>query len=266
MLIAALAMAGGGAYLLDRPADGEIGDLDAFARTLGERQGLVIGFGDPKSFFVPPYLAADAEVQGVTFDPADRGMIDASLKGIAKAFDAYPEKCLGRIIKAVFIAGKILINGTEVGGTYGQDWIFVASPRNMPAETRQLVAELDVHHETSSFIWWRNPALQTAFKAQEPVGWSFQNDAAAQVARGQGADPAIETGFLSAYGATTSENDFNTYAEIIFSDPARMKDLAKKVPLIAKKVGLVLAAYIAIDPRLNETFSRTGLLEAASRS
>jgi hypothetical protein len=165
-----------------------------------------------------------------------------------------------------FIAGKILINGTEVGGTYGQDWIFVASPRNMPAETRQLVAELDVHHETSSFIWWRNPALQTAFKAQEPVGWSFQNDAAAQVARGQGADPAIETGFLSAYGATTSENDFNTYAEIIFSDPARMKDLAKKVPLIAKKVGLVLAAYIAIDPRLNETFSRTGLLEAASRS
>ena len=48
------------------------------------------------------------------------------------------------------------------------------------------------------------------------------------------ADAPVETGFLSAYGATTSENDFNTYAEIVFSDPQRLIKLAESVPIIAK--------------------------------
>ncbi|MBA8903621.1 hypothetical protein [Phyllobacterium sp. P30BS-XVII] len=264
VLVAALAMAGGGFYLLNRPTGSENDDLEGLARKLGEQQGLTIGFGDPKTFFMPPYVAADAQIEGVAFEPVDRAMVTASLKGIAKAFDAYPEKCLGRIIKAIFIAGKIVINGAEVGGTYGQDWIFVASPRNLPDESRQLTAELDVHHETSSFVWLRNSPLQAAFKAQEPADWRFETDAADQVSRGQGANPPIETGFLSAYGATTAENDFNTYAEVIFSDPARMKDMASKVPLVAKKLNLVLRAYMEIDPRLHETFSRMGLLAIAA--
>ncbi len=48
------------------------------------------------------------------------------------------------------------------------------------------------------------------------------------------ADAPVETGFLSAYGAKTSENDFNTYAEIVFSDPQRLIKLAESVPIIAK--------------------------------
>ncbi|MGN8024312.1 hypothetical protein ACTJJ7_26740 [Phyllobacterium sp. 22229] len=261
----AVALAGAGAYLITRPAGDDAGDLEGVADALGRRQGLIIGFGNPKSFFAPPYIEADAAVEGVVFDPVDRDMVAASLKGIARAFNAYPEGCLGRIIKAIFIAGKITIDGAEVGGTYGQDWIFVAAPRNTSAETRELAAELGVHHETSSFIWWRNSALQAAFIAQEPADWTFQTSAMNQVASGHAVDPPVETGFLSAYGATTSENDFNTYAEIIFSNPSRMRDLAARVPLIAKKLNLVLNAYTQVDARLADSFSKMGLSTSTNR-
>ncbi len=271
MLGTALAMAGGGAYHLGKSPgntgleadDEKISDLEGYARVLGEQQGLVIGFGDPKTFYVPPYMPEDAKVQNVLLSPVDREAVSDALKGIGKAFRAYPEQCLGKIIKAVFIAGKILIEGTEAGGTYGQDWIFVSAPRDMPPATRRLSAELVVHHETSSFPWLRSSALQAAFQALEPADWAFQTSTADQIAFASRPTPPVESGFLSSYGATTSENDFNTYVEILFSDPARMKNLAGRVPLIATKLALVLETYIKIDGRLRETFAGTGVLAAA---
>ncbi|MDK4702030.1 hypothetical protein PH562_07220 [Rhizobium sp. CNPSo 4062] len=267
LLGAAVVLAGSGSYLLGRstPKEDALADPDACAAKLGRQQGLTIGFGDPSTFYVPPYLPADAPVEGVVLSAADHTAVKDSLRGIARAFEAYPEQCLGRIIKAIFIAGKILIDGAEAGGTYGLDWIFLAAPSNVSAETRQLTAELGVHHETSSFIWLRNDALQRAFTALEPAGWQFQNSATDQIARNAQTAPPVETGFLSAYGATSSENDFNTYAEIVFSDPGRLIKLAESVPVIARKLALTLDSYVAIDERLRETFARNGLLKAARR-
>ncbi len=264
-LSAAFLLGSGGVWLLSRPLRGEAIDIDVMAATLGERQGVKIGFGDPTGFFVPPYLAADAPVQGVAFQPVERDAVADSLKGIAKAFDAYPEKCLGRIIKAIFIAGKITIDGAEAGGTYGLDWVFLAAPKNVSPETRALTAELGVHHETSSFLWIRNPKLQRDFTALAPAGWRFQDTAADEISRNGNSAPAPETGFLSAYGATTAENDFNTYAEILFSDPDRMKKLAEATPLVAKKLALVAAAYVAADARLDEQFRKSGLSKIGMR-
>jgi hypothetical protein len=168
-------------------------------------------------------------------------------------------------IKAIFIADSIRVDGVETGGTYGLDWIFLVAPRDSSPKMRVLTAELCVHHETSSFLWFRDPELQKAFTGLEPADWHFTTTAAGQIAGGKAVAPPIETGFLSAYGATTSENDFNIYAETVFFDPERLKNLAGRIPLVAQKLALVLDAYIRVDERLRDTFSHNGLLQVARR-
>lgn len=66
-------------------------------------------------------------------------------------------------------------------------------------------------------------------------------------------------GFLSAYGATNLENDFNVYAETIFTEPANLAQLARQHPLIRRKLDLVLAAYVAIEPQFADRFRLMGL-------
>ena len=263
-------LSGGGLLLLSVPERKrgnnvalDAAELKEYAAKLGERQNVKIGFGDPETFYVPPYQPADAKVEHVSFTPADPGVVPDSLRGIARAFDAYPDKCLGRIIKAIFIADSIRVDGVEAEGTYGPDWIFLAAARGASPGTRAVNAELGVHHETSSFLWLRDPELQKAFTGLEPAGWHWTTNSTDEAAGANAAEPPLETGFLSAYGATTAENDFNTYAEIAFSDPGRLKNLAGHMPLIARKLALVLDAYIRVDERLRDAFSRNGLLQVA---
>jgi len=241
--------------------------LGEYATRLGERQNVKIGFGDPETFYVPPYRPAVAQVQGTIFERVDLGAVPDSLRGIARAFDAYPDKCLGRIIKAIFIVGSVRFDDTEAegGGTYGPDWIFLAAPRDASPGSRALTAEFGVHHETSSFLWLRDPELRKAFRDLQPADWHWATNTTDELAGADAAAPPLETGFLSAYGATTDENDFNIYAETVFFNPARLKNLAGRLPLIARKLALVLDAYIRVDERLRDTFSRNGLLQVARR-
>jgi hypothetical protein len=259
-LAGTLLLAGGGAFLLDDFARDRADDIVPDPVGLGEQQNVKIGFGDPATFYVPPYLPADARVNRVDFEPADPNAVMDSLRGIARAFRAYPDRCLGRIIKAIFIVGSIRVDGVEAGGTYGHEWIFLAAPRAASPGTRRLTAQLGVHHETSSFLWLRDPALQRAFINLTPMGWRFMDNTADAIAVADAAAPPPETGFLSAYGATSAENDFNVYAETVFSDPGRLRNLAERIPLIARKLALVLDAYIQVDERLQGTFRRNGLL------
>ena len=76
--------------------------------------------------------------------------------------------------------------------------------------------------------------------------------------RANDAAPDPSTGFLSAYGATDAENDFNTYAETIFTEPAWLRDLAGKHSLIGEKLAFVLKTYVRVDPSIDATFRELG--------
>jgi hypothetical protein len=120
-----------------------------------------------------------------------------------------------------------------------------------------------VHHELSSLVLARDPAALSRWTALTPSGWRFADSAPAALARASAADPDPSTGFLSAYGATTAENDFNVYAEKMFTEPMNVARLARGHVLVAQKVAFVADAYAAVDPRIRETFARLGLGETA---
>ena len=96
------------------------------------------------------------------------------------------------------------------------------------------------------------------WEAFAPEGWAFAATNEAALSHGYDRDPAPESGFLSAYGATNAENDFNTYAEKIFTDPKPLLALACKQPLVRRKLEFVLKTYITLDPRMDPVFRELG--------
>lgn len=260
------AVVSGGAKLLAALAVAPLGgcgreDIAARAARLGAAQGLRVGYGDPATFFTPP--ATSAAIRGVTLAPATPASIGDALDGVEAAFGAYPPDFLGKLVAAIFVAGRVVIDGAQAGGVGGPAWVVLAAPADVSRGARVETARLGVHHETSSFVWSRDAELRQRWAETLPPGWSFASAAADQIARADKPPPPPETGFLTSYGATTPENDFNTYAETAFDAPATLTSRARDTSLTARKLALLLAAYIRIDARLARTFEMTRLAGAA---
>lgn len=248
-----LGLAGGALLLSSRARD----PLQR-ARAMGLAQGIVVGLGEPSTFFVPPYLPADAKIAGVETSAAQPAALTPALDGIEGALSRYPAGFVGSLIKAIFVAGSIRIEGALAGGTYGPTWILLAAPVDIGAASIELTCRIGVHHELSSFVYLRGQSVP-GWLASEPAGWSFAGSAVHQLAGDKAPAPPVETGFLNAYGATSPENDFNVYAEKMMTEMDDLMRLAASVPLVARKLALVRQAYLAIDPRMERAFADLGM-------
>jgi hypothetical protein len=117
---------------------------------------------------------------------------------------------------------------------------------------------MGVHHELSSIVLRHSPTTFAEWLQFSPPGWAQTARPDQALVRANDAAPDPSTGFLSAYGATDAENDFNTYAETIFTEPARLRDLAGKHSLIGEKLAFVLKTYVRVDPSIDATFRELG--------
>lgn len=217
--------------------------------------GIVVGMDEPSSFYVPPFLPADAVIPGVEVLPAQPGALAPALDGIEAALTRYPPGFVAGLVKAIFIGGRIRIQGANAGGTYGPAWILLSAPLEIGAPSIELTCRMGVHHELSSFVYLRGDTVER-WRAVQPENWPFAGSAAHQLSGDSASAPPVETGFLSAYGATSPENDFNVYAEKMLTEPATVMRLADQVPVIARKLALVRQAYLTIDPRMEQALSR----------
>ena len=71
-----------------------------------------------------------------------------------------------------------------------------------------------------------------------------------------GEEQYYNNGFIAKYSYTTYENDFNLFAEMVFTEPDRLKELVNKYPLIKKKYLIVKDFYLSISPVFADTFSK----------
>lgn len=233
------------------------------AHRIEQTYGIRIGYGSPADFWTPPYGPADATAPGVEMKPAVTENVAIALSGVESALEQYPPGFVSKLIHAIFICGELRMGGIEAGGTAGPSWIILSAPSDIGTEGIRLGALLGVHHELSSFVLRVNPETRPEWSQFAPEGWNFVADAGGSLRRANGADPSPDTGFLSAYGATNPENDFNVYAEKMFSEPAHLAQLAQAHPLIRRKLDFVRATYVAIDPAFADRFHALGLDNAA---
>jgi hypothetical protein len=265
VLAAGLAAGLGGAALLwpiRRVPDAAA--LLARADQLGGAHGILIGYGALGSFFVPPFTAQDAVIPNGRATRVDLDALPRALDGIAESLAVYPRGFVAARCKAIFVCGSLTLDGAEAGGTYGPAWIILVATRRVGDAGIFETARLGVHHELSSLVWNARPDLPARWRAELPAGWTDAPDNAAALASGQPGAADLDRGFLSPYGATTAENDFNVYAELAFTEPQRVADLAASRPLVARKLALLIDAYTASDARLADVFARLGLARFAA--
>ena len=229
------------------------------AHRIEQAHGIKIGYGDPAEFWTPPFKPEDGTAPGVEMRRPELKNVAIALDGIDTALEQYPRGFVSHLIHAIFICGELRMGGVGAGGTAGPAWIIVAAPADLGTEGIRYASLVGVHHELSSFVLRVNPATRAQWSEFAPAGWNFVEDAGGALGRAQAAAPSLETGFLSAYGGTNLENDFNVYAEKMFTEPDSLARLAQAHSLIRRKLDFVRATYVAIDPRLADRFHRLGL-------
>jgi hypothetical protein len=261
--ISAALAAGGFGVMWDRARPADPAALRQRAAELGTRHGLRIDYGAPASFYVPPYGAEDAAIPGGLATPAVLSTLPHALDGIEEALALYPAAFVSTLCKAVFVCGFLTLDGAEAGGTFGPAWLILVASSKVPASGIYETCRLGMHHELSSLIWAKLPDLPVRWSMLMPAGWVPAKTNAEALSHGQ-EETAPADSFLSAYGATTLENDFNVYAETLFAFPSRLLATANRSPAVARKAALVLEAYERLDPRFRDPFTRQGF--AAMRS
>jgi hypothetical protein len=254
-----LALIGGMLLALDRrPVLDRMPDPEDRARCIGEANGIIVGYGAPSTFYVPPFLPGDAVVPLVNMRAAEPSAVWFALDGIETSLAQYPPGFVARLIKAVFICGEMTIDGERAGGTYGPAWLLLAAPSDIGSAGIARTARLGVHHELSSFVYFRNAQ---EWQKTVPSDWLFPSSVAGQLKGNRAPPPPPEMGFLNAYGATSPENDFNVYAEKMFTEMETVMQLARRIPIVARKAQLVRESYEAIDPRMHGVFSALGMTD-----
>lgn len=237
---------------------------EQYAHRLSKTYGIRVEFGPPSTFYTPPYTPADATAPGFEPEPATPELAGVAMAGIEAALKMYPTGFVDKLIDAVFICGKLRMDGVLAGGSAGPAWVILSAPDDLERDHIRILAEFSFHHELSSHVLRREPTTFARWGAFAPPDAVFVKSVHEAIARGERADPDPQTGFLTAYGATNPENDFNTYAEKLFTDVETLKLMAPKHPLIRRKLRFVLDAYEHLDRRLREYFVESGLESASA--
>lgn len=256
-----LALVGGAILSLGRkPAVDQTPDPAERASRIGAMNGILVAYGDPATFYVPPFLPDDAKLPLVDMRAAEPSAVWFALDGIEPSLAQYPPGFVAKLIKAIFVCGRMTIEGERAGGTYGPAWVLLAAPLDIGAEGITLTSRIGVHHELSSFVYYRGNTAEV-WQKTVPPNWVFPTSVAAQLKSNPARPPSAETGFLSAYGATAPENDFNVYAEKMMTEMETVMRQARRFPVVARKANLVRESYAAIDPRMDAIFSALGMNE-----
>jgi len=234
------------------------------AKRIEEHAGIVIGLGAPDTFFVPPYTAVDARLTNLKATAVTIDAVAPALDGIEEALRVYPSGFFSEHCEAIFLCGTLTVDGAEVGGTWKKSWIVLSASKNYGSKGAYWISLYGVHHEFSSLIWTRFPEMQELWKALLPAGWVPARGSAALLSASDDLAPNPVDGFLSGYGATNPENDFNVYAETVFLNPSHVATQAEKHPVVAKKLALLMEAYIQLDKRFEGVFDRMKLLRFRS--
>jgi len=229
------------------------------ADALGTQHGILVGYGPPTSFFVPPYTEVDADTGGKIVQ-VELHAVPAALDGIEESLAVYPPGFIAQLCRAIFISGPLTDDGERAGGTYGRAWLVLVASSDSSQRSIFVNVRNGVHHEFSSLIWRKIPLLPSRWAETLPTNWTPARNNEEAIRMGHaGGKIDVRGGFVSRYGRSSAENDFHTYAQTAFLDPERLVSLADQHPLVAHKLALLIAASIQVDPRMREVFASLGL-------
>ncbi|MEX2243864.1 MAG: hypothetical protein WD716_08475 [Fimbriimonadaceae bacterium] len=242
----------------------------ALLATLGCLSLLAADTSDPRTGVPIRY-----EIDASTFPASWRGgEVNARATRIPRSEDArsqrlamaalgrYPREVVTKHLRAVHFVGEMSFYGVPYGGTNSRDAVYIAN-RGADAGFDDAFIVSTFHHEFSSILLRNNP------DRFDELAWTGAN--APHARYGTGGTQAIKdgtantayraelhsAGFLNQYSTSSVEEDFNTFAEALFRGDARLWNICRQFPRVARKKDLIVAFYASLDPSLTEEFFRS---------
>jgi len=164
----------------------------------------------------------------------------------------YPKSVIQNSLTDIYLLDSLYFYGVGYGGTAYDHSIYM-TVQSIGAGYNDLYLSQLFHHELSSVFFWAYPFPSEAWADVNSKGFAYidaVDDALSANKNGLSSDKSklyFPEGFLSSYGYSTLENDFNLYAEMAFTDPEALKALADSYPKIHQKSALLKGFYKGIS-------------------
>lgn len=171
---------------------------------------------------------------------------------LSRELKKYPVDIIRLNLSNIFLLSHLSFYGVPYGGTsLGRDLFLTGGDRNKGYDDIYLASLF--HHEISSIFFRAYHFPENAWSAINPPG-TFYAKSDQQLLKTIANDNYLavneklyQQGFLAQYGHSTLENDFNLYAEMAFTQPEKLSDLAEKYPRVRQKADLMKNFYLGIS-------------------
>lgn len=175
---------------------------------------------------------------------------------IGKALQKCPDRVIREYLDAIYFAKTIGRDGISYSGTCGYFFWSVYLVNN--GWKSDAHSESTFHHEFSSILLSRNGMFFNPWLDQNPEDFKYlyeinKNKLDVKI-MGKGTESDYEDGFITDYGRTTFENDFNEYAAMIFTYPKEFRKIMNQYPRVRGKFLVWLDFYHKIDPIFTEEY------------
>ena len=212
-----------------------------------------------------PLIAKPDRPVSITDLPLD--LSRPATQAVGSALAVYPPGFVDKLVHRIALAGQITLWNTQVGGFFVADAIALNAHDVASSGGETFLAD-SFHHELSSIV--RNQVLFNVsdWTANNPVGFAYASldeykRILAQRPPVDGDDALHTQGFVSLYGTTSLDNDWNTYAEQVFGHPRDLADEIRRFPRMRDKTRQLLNVYRRLDPRFGPLFDATGLSQTS---
>lgn len=201
-----------------------------------------------------------------------QGIVDAQLappskeqyakyvKIVKTALEKYPVSLVKKHLKKIYIGGPYSENGGVVAGMYEEDKLFLFY-NPVEGYTSDIFLEQTVHHEFSSILIFHYDFPAFDWLDLNPEGFEYIinlskiNDYMNSIHSYSASEEQLLQGLVSSYGQANAENDINSYVELIFTQPEKMKAYIKKYPRVGPKYEMLKKFYLSISPEFDTVFS-----------
>lgn len=176
---------------------------------------------------------------------------------LAAALAKYPPDFVRKNLHRICLARDLSFAGTPFGGTYDRDSVYMCNEGAAEGfDDVYLIGTL--HHEFSSILMHNYGFDVESWRRCNPEGFEYTAAEGGGVKAIENAEDGLEgapeyyeKGLLSQYAKSELEEDYNTYCEVMMTEPSRLRELAEQYPVIARKYELCRAFYgrLGIDVR-----------------
>jgi hypothetical protein len=201
------------------------------------------------------------DYDAATYFPSDMKMAPESASGsqidlgdaartveLIEAFLArYPPALIRTNLHHIYLLGRLVVYGRRFGGTCSEDSIYLAN-EGLGAGYSSGFLTATLHHEFSSMLYLNYEPPNEQWNNVNGKGWQYAGygsafDVLERVDLHERSEQLHSQGFLTKYAQTSLEEDFNTFAESLFTEPLWLISAASQHEKIWLKLKLITAFY-----------------------